>query len=66
MTDPAIREQVFSSEEFEKGRNDAFSLVGTLYQRVPDDDPDPLIQEAKTLAKKIAKEEAIVIGDFDD
>ena len=56
LVDLAVRERVLGSDDFKKGQNDAISWVGTLYQRLPENDPDPLIQEAKQLAKTLDKE----------
>ena len=47
-------EETMSSREFGEGNNAAITLVGSSYNRLLPDDPDPILAEARTLAKKLA------------
>jgi hypothetical protein len=59
--------QLREDEDFKNGYNDAFSYLGTLYNRLPSDDPDPIIQKAKELAPKLKEQnKALGILDGDD
>ena len=55
LADPAILRSVADSKDFQNGQNGAISLVGTVYKRLPEDDPDPVLKEAKSLAETLSK-----------
>lgn len=51
LADFEIRDIVLNSEEFAVGSNHAITCVGLAYDRLRPDDPDPIIAEARALAK---------------
>lgn len=51
LADVDIRETVLTSEEYVLGSNHAVTCVGLAYEMLRPDDPDPIIAEAKVLAK---------------
>lgn len=53
-----------NDNEFKRGINDATSIVGLIYGILNEDDPDPILQQAKNLKDKFDKEEGMSDNSF--
>ena len=53
-----------NDNEFKRGINDATTIVGLIYGILNEDDPDPILQQAKNLKDKFDKEEGMSDNSF--
>ena len=59
--------EVVNDKDYKKGYNEAMIYLGIAYNRLPLDDPDPIIPKAKELAPKLKQQnESLGISDGGD
>ena len=54
--DISLALELRDDNSFKKGQEDSTTFVGTLFNKLRPDDPDPVLEKARKLAPKLAKE----------